>query len=254
MVPRIFLKKLFRSWFGFKTIRRILIANSNRRRILQELKKPLRQTEINSGEVYLKTRKELVALLGAPALLLDDEVGAIQRYAARIGDTMVEIGVAFGGSSLLFLLAKQPRAQLYSIDPFIQDSMGGFQASENECRRKVVRALSDINLRDRADEWTLVPDYSYKYVKHFKKPIDLFFVDGDHQYEAVRRDFQDWFPLVRSGGYILFHDSCRIPGTPEGIYNKGWPGPSRLVSEILTREDIELLERVESLSILRKKI
>jgi predicted O-methyltransferase YrrM len=36
--------------------------------------------------------------------------------------------------------------------------------------------------------------------------IDFLFIDGDHTYEGVKRDFELYSPLVRSGGMIGFHD------------------------------------------------
>lgn len=36
--------------------------------------------------------------------------------------------------------------------------------------------------------------------------LDFLFIDGDHQYEAVRRDFEIYKGLVREGGKIAFHD------------------------------------------------
>lgn len=36
--------------------------------------------------------------------------------------------------------------------------------------------------------------------------LDLLFVDGDHSYEGVKRDFEMYAPLVRSGGSVAFHD------------------------------------------------
>ena len=36
--------------------------------------------------------------------------------------------------------------------------------------------------------------------------LDLLFIDGDHTYDGVRRDFESYRSLVRPGGIIAFHD------------------------------------------------
>jgi hypothetical protein len=36
--------------------------------------------------------------------------------------------------------------------------------------------------------------------------IDLLFIDGDHSYEGVKRDYELYSPLVRPAGLIAFHD------------------------------------------------
>src|SRR5256884_4232168 len=55
--------------------------------------------------------------------------------------------------------------------------------------------------------------------------IDLLFIDGDHEYEAVRRDFEDWSPHLREGGIIIFHDT-----------NGSWLGPTQLAREQRSEE------------------
>ena len=36
--------------------------------------------------------------------------------------------------------------------------------------------------------------------------IDFLFIDGDHSYEGVKRDFLDYSPFVKPGGLVGFHD------------------------------------------------
>ncbi|WP_020375385.1 class I SAM-dependent methyltransferase [Sulfobacillus thermosulfidooxidans] len=53
-----------------------------------------------------------------------------------------------------------------------------------------------------------------------EQPIGLLFIDADHDYYAVRRDFELWSGYVKEGGLIVFDD---VPN---------WPGPTRLISEL----------------------
>lgn len=237
-----FWRRVWRSNFGLKKIKALVGGFFRRRQVLKALK----------GGQVLTTRRGLQVLLGAPALINDEEVVVLQKYAQLARETIVEIGAAYGGSALLFLLSKKKSAQVYSIDPFVQDSMGNFQATRKLCFSHVTRALTDTGLDDRIKQWELLPDYSYMVIKHWRKLIDLLFVDGDHHYQAVKQDFADWFPLVKKGGLILFHDSCQPIQTPESKYDRGWPGPSRLVRELQRDSRITLVKQIHSLSIFKK--
>lgn len=37
-------------------------------------------------------------------------------------------------------------------------------------------------------------------------PVHLLFVDGDHKYESVRADIENWVEYVVPGGIVAFHD------------------------------------------------
>ena len=59
--------------------------------------------------------------------------------------------------------------------------------------------------------------------RFFDAPIDVLFIDGDHEYEGVKADFELYSPLVRHGGHVVFHDivpddgsgSMWVGGVPE---------------------------------------
>lgn len=231
-----------RSGLGIKRLYRRIKNSRDRKMCMQK---------VRSGGV-MSTRREAHVLLNSPVLLADAEVVALQAYAGKADAMIVEIGCAYGGSSLLFLLGKKDQTRLHSLDPFIMDSMDTFQATRDLCYTYVVKALADVGKAERSSVWTLIPDYSYNVVEGWESSIDVLFIDGDHAYDAVAQDFNQWLPHVRKGGYILFHDSNIEPGTPAGTYNKGWPGPSKLVIELEKHPAVNLVEKVHSITVFQK--
>lgn len=41
---------------------------------------------------------------------------------------------------------------------------------------------------------------------HLYAKLDFLFIDGDHTYEGVKKDFEDYSPFVKPGGLVVFHD------------------------------------------------
>lgn len=67
---------------------------------------------------------------------------------------------------------------------------------------------------------------SYEIAKTWKLPIDILFIDGYHQEEAVKQDYILFSPFVKPKKLIIFHDTS----------HPLFPGPGKAVREIKERK------------------
>jgi predicted O-methyltransferase YrrM len=172
-------------------------------------------------------------------LTTDVEAAALRELAAGARSGIVEIGVFDGGTTAV--LASAARVPVFGIDPLIPDSMNPSLVGLEEA----IRANLAFSRR-----FTFIKDYSFNAARTWNEPFDLIFVDGDHSYEGVRRDVDDWLPLLDDGGLLVLHDSARVASRPSS--RDGWPGPVRVAQELRESGSVELVARRDSLTVLRK--
>jgi predicted O-methyltransferase YrrM len=78
-------------------------------------------------------------------------------------------------------------------------------------------------------------------------PFDFVFVDGDHTYEGLHKDWEGWSPLVEPGGIIALHDSL----LPEGHIDAG---SVRYSNEVIAHDPrFETVDAVRCLRVLRRR-
>ena len=87
--------------------------------------------------------------------------------------------------------------------------------------REILKLLAPKNLDLQFFD---MPSYSERTVSKVSKSlkgraIDVLFIDGDHRYEGVKKDFLFYRSLVNDGGQILFHDIVEENGP-----GKAWAG------------------------------
>jgi predicted O-methyltransferase YrrM len=63
-------------------------------------------------------------------------------------------------------------------------------------------------------------------------PLALAFIDGDHMYEQAKKDFDNTWEHLATGGYIFLHDT--LPPTEE------WKVPERCGTVYHLREDFDI--------------
>jgi predicted O-methyltransferase YrrM len=119
---------------------------------------------------------------------------------------IVEIGTYKGGT-LYIWSRSNPQAELFVSIDLPGGQYGGGYA---KCRRKLYEEF----LYDRRNiELRLIQRDSHEAATLQQllaildsRLVDFLFVDGDHTYEGVKRDYEMYGPLVRPGGLIAFHD------------------------------------------------
>jgi len=145
----------------------------------------------------------------------------------------VEIGCLDGYSSAVILDASD--LYLTSIDPFIPDSMEASLIGSVVKYRENVSQFDKPGSIDRSSgkRSGLITGYSHENVRHYLSWTDerfsFLFIDGDHNYEAVLRDYQEWTPLLKPGGILAIHDA-RMNRPGGANYH---PGPSRVADEYI---------------------
>ena len=126
------------------------------------------------------------------------EARFLYRLARRKGH-LVEIGCYMGRTTAVLLQAARVwRATMTTIDPFVP------------LPNEVPRARPEIwrqNLRGVGLERPELLDVtSDRAITGWDREIGFLFIDGDHGYEAVRRDLANWTPFVAIGGVVALHD------------------------------------------------
>lgn len=77
--------------------------------------------------------------------------------------------------------------------------------------------------------------------KFFNYDIDALFIDGNHTYESVKKDFECWNKFIKNNGWLIFHD-----------YNMLLPGVVKFCKELqLNNKNFVVDKRVGSLLFLK---
>ena len=152
----------------------------------------------------------------APLQVRSELIGLTQLMADIRPERALEIGTCGGGT--LFLLCKQAaaRATIISID-LPRDRFGfGYSTVRIPLYKRFAGENQNLHLL-RADSHSADTLACVKNILQ-EKPLDYLFIDGDHSYEGVRKDFEMYAPLVKRAGTVAFHDVVPHPlGWSEGV-------------------------------------
>lgn len=123
---------------------------------------------------------------------IESTINLIAQSQPRV---LCEIGTFDGGTSLLFSRFLPTLEVMFCLDLYVKN-------------KEFLKLLAPPN---RVLHFLDMPSYTESTVSKVKKRldgrmIDVLFIDGDHRYEGVKKDFLYYRSLVREGGLILLHD------------------------------------------------
>jgi MMP 1-O-methyltransferase len=158
----------------------------------------------------------------------------LAKCASRLG-VVVEIG-SWQGKSTIWLAKGSESAngnEVYAIDPHVggpdQEKIGLINVNTEQAFRQNIR---NAGLEGRV---IAIVKPSVDALEGWHRTIGMLWIDGDHSYEAVAKDFYGWTPFVVEGGVIALHDTY------------SWEGVRKLVDEeILLDPSYRVLGQVDA--------
>jgi len=146
----------------------------------------------------------------------------------------LEIGTNYGGTLFLLCSLSPPGARIISVDLLGGRFGGGYPRRKIPLYWKFPRNGQQLRLI-RADSHLPETKHHVERILAGER-LDYLFIDGDHSYEGVKRDFEMYSPLVRSGGMVAFHDIAPHRGEEDCRVDKFW---NDIKSHYQVREIIE---------------
>jgi predicted O-methyltransferase YrrM len=130
--------------------------------------------------------------------------------------TVLEVGTSRGGTFFIWARLASPDAHLVSIDLPGGENIWAYPRWKEPFYRRFASKGQRIDLLRGDSQKPEMVDRLKDVLKGEK--IDFLFIDADHAYEGVKKDYELYSPFVRSGGVIGFHDiaahapitNCRV--------------------------------------------
>jgi predicted O-methyltransferase YrrM len=136
---------------------------------------------------------------------IEEELASLVKEVRNLNPlTVLEIGTARGGTLLLWTRLAQKNATIVSIDLPGGKFGGGYSKRQAAVYRRFAGKHQKLHLLREDSHAQQTLDKTKELFGG--KPVDLLFIDGDHTYEGVKKDWEMYSPLVRQGGMIAFHD------------------------------------------------
>jgi len=123
------------------------------------------------------------------------------------GSVIVEVGSHLGATSCMLALGNKNN-KIFCVDPWKNETMPeGLRDTFPEFKHNTKDFSNITPLRGTSED----------VVKTFNEKIDFLFIDGDHSYEAVKKDVFNWLPKCKENAIIAFHDVGPVGSIEYGV-------------------------------------
>jgi predicted O-methyltransferase YrrM len=167
------------------------------------------------------------------------EIIRLSELVSSVGpNCVIEIGTNNGGTLFLWTQLANPRATVISVDLPGGQFGGGYPS----WRIPFYMAFRQVGQRLHLIRADSHEPSTLETVRRSlgESRVDFLFIDGDHSYEGVKRDFEMFAPLVRPGGIVAFHDILPHPEESGCEVDKFW---AEVKSEFPHRELVQDAEQ-----------
>jgi predicted O-methyltransferase YrrM len=165
----------------------------------------------------------------------ETERACLAKHASQL-KSAVEIGTFMGVTAAVIAKVLSPDGFLYCVDPYDQG-----ESIMKIAHRHIERANVSSKVK-----W--IRTFSQDAKPHLPKTVDFMFVDGDHSYEGLKRDWAIVQDLLGPGGIVCFHDTS-IPKSSSHSYC----GAEEYFNEhIRNAPGFAYVETVETLNVMRR--
>jgi hypothetical protein len=149
----------------------------------------------------------------------------IESLQTKVSISGVEIGVRYGQNAE-FLLETLDIDLLYLVDPYDayeeyqEDWDTGMMGEAEEIARNKLESYDSVKF---------IKEYSDEAMSELEGDFDFVYIDGNHEYEYVKKDLSNYYPMVKAGGILAGHD-----------YTGSWPGVAKAVDEFAQENDLQV--------------
>jgi len=156
-------------------------------------------------------RKKGYAIIKLKEGLTRDSTKFAKKYFGNKKLNIAEIGV-FEGTNANNLLKELNINKIYLIDPYEIKLWEDYSDAIINAEKKAHRLLKHYK-----NKIIWIKNSSEKAISRIKENLDFVYIDGNHQYEYVKKDIESYWRILKKGGILAGNDT-QIPDVSRAFW------------------------------------